>query len=118
MGIAKTGSGNLQISSSSDVQVESVTSMSIGGTLTMDNNIISAPDVRIRDWDTGDGNDVSDSLTVTKNGLAGRITWECTNTGNREFDTSETKDLTVTNNVVVSNDMIIAWIARQNTNNM
>merc|ERR1711871_199167 len=97
-----------------------VTTMSMSSTLSMNNNRINQPDVRLTSWDTGNGQDVSSSNTVTKNGIAGRITWECQNSGSREFDASggENKDLTVSNNIVVSTDMVIAWITRQNTNNM
>merc|ERR1711907_914833 len=109
--IAKTGSGNLEISSVADVKVESVTfsgggmtgvtTMSMSSTLSMNSNQIDQPDVRLASWDTDNGQDVDSNNAVTKNGIAGRITWHCTNSGSREFDASggETKSLTVTNNV-------------------
>merc|ERR1711998_781370 len=139
--IQKTNSGNLEISSVASVKVESVTfnggamtgvtTLAMGGTLTGVTSLgmsgtltgvttIDQPDIRLAAWDTDNAQDVSTSNTVTKNGIAGRITWECQISGSPEFDASggETKTLTVSNNIVVSTDMVIAWITRQNTDSM
>ena len=47
--------------------------------LDMGNNVINQPDIRPASWDTGNGQDVDSSNTVTKNGIAGRINLECQN---------------------------------------